>query len=73
MLYCKPHYEQLFKATGSYQKSFDSAIKNEAASAPSPAAQVEAGGVAKDRRTPAEKASWPGLGLGLGLGRFFRN
>lgn len=31
VVYCKPHFEQLFKQTGSYEKSFDGAIKEEKA------------------------------------------
>lgn len=35
VLYCKPHFDQLFKKTGSYEKSFDEAIKTEKEKLPS--------------------------------------
>ncbi|CAI5498173.1 unnamed protein product [Closterium sp. Naga37s-1] len=34
--YCKPHFEQLFKQTGSYTRSFEGAIKAEKDSTPPP-------------------------------------
>eukprot|EP00897_Mesotaenium_endlicherianum_P003022 jgi/Mesen1/2748/ME000169S01912 len=36
VLYCKPHFQQLFKQTGSYKASFDEAIKHEKEHVPPP-------------------------------------
>lgn len=40
VFYCKPHYEQLFQATGSLSKSFDDAIKLEKEKAPPPESET---------------------------------
>eukprot|EP00475_Leptophrys_vorax_P030100 TRINITY_DN4481_c0_g1_i2.p1 TRINITY_DN4481_c0_g1~~TRINITY_DN4481_c0_g1_i2.p1 ORF type:complete len:367 (-),score=57.62 TRINITY_DN4481_c0_g1_i2:319-1377(-) len=53
--YCKPHYEQLFKQTGSYTRSFQGAIQAEKQSTPPPES-VTASAVVK---ATEKKASAP--------------
>eukprot|EP00271_Cylindrocystis_brebissonii_P019045 TRINITY_DN5618_c0_g1_i1.p1 TRINITY_DN5618_c0_g1~~TRINITY_DN5618_c0_g1_i1.p1 ORF type:complete len:238 (-),score=22.07 TRINITY_DN5618_c0_g1_i1:1328-2041(-) len=54
VLYCKPHFEQLFKQTGSLQKSFQDAIKEEKA-APGPDAALVGIGRPKATTTTEKK------------------
>ncbi|GJP52392.1 hypothetical protein CLOM_g11513 [Closterium sp. NIES-68] len=56
--YCKPHYEQLFKQTGSYSRSFDGAIKAEKDATPPPESLTPSAVVksAEKRSTPSPLA-----------------
>lgn len=60
VLYCKPHFEQLFKQTGSYERSFDEAIKLDKEHAPPPesvTSQVSKLNLGGEKRAPSAFAN----------------